>query len=131
MKLSILVLKLSVMVFTSKQLFIHPCCIRNIPIRSCLWSTTPPPSPQVTPLFLACRWNVDLKSKQCNAPISEAALLLLSKGADPNKVAIGGRKVGAVTPLYGAVSIGSIEVVRSLLERGARQDLDTGGGELG
>ena len=83
-------------------------------------SAVPPPPPQATPLYLACRFNH-----------SEAALLLLSKGADPNKVAIGGRKVGVVTPLYGAVSIGSIEVVRSLLERGARQDLDTGEGELG
>ena len=60
----------------------------------------------------------------------KAALLLLSKGADPNKAAK--ENDGHVyTPLYEAVSFGSIETVKTLLERGARQDLDTGGGELG
>ena len=80
----------------------------------------PPPSPpQATPLFLACF-----------AGHSKAALLLLSKVADPNKAAK--ENDGHVyTPLYEAVSFGSIEIVKTLLERGARQDLDTGGGELG
>ena len=62
--------------------------------------------------------------------------MLLSKGADPNKAA----KISSdgnvtapytATPLYYAVAHGSTEVVRSLLASGARQDLDTGGGELG
>ena len=35
------------------------------------------------------------------------------------------------TPLYVAAKIGSTEIVRILLERGARQDLDGGGGEIG
>ena len=60
---------------------------------------------------------------------SEAALLLLSKGADPNKAAKDDDG-NVETPLYGATYHGSTEVVRSLLERGARQDLDRGGGEL-
>ena len=65
---------------------------------------------------------------------SEAALLLLSKGADPNKAAKmkeNDGNVTVVTPLYYAIIHGSTEVVRSLLASGARQDLDTGGGELG
>ena len=102
-------------------------------------------------------------------PVSEAALLLLSKGANPNKVATkenmtiedrefppledgefskenmenmtmenGDAVVTVETPLFHAVVTsccdimmsGSTEVVRSLLESGARQDLDTGGEEL-
>ena len=129
----------------------------------------PPPSPQATPLFLACYWNIDLKAKQCMEPVSEAALLLLSKGANPNKAATienmtiedrefppledgefskenmenmtmenGDAVVTVETPLFHAVVTsccdimmsGSTEVVRSLLESGARQDLDTGGEEL-
>ena len=59
--------------------------------------------------------------------------MLLSKGADPNKAARYIDEDGYVhveTPLYMAAFHGSTEVVRSLLERGARQDLDRGGGEL-
>ena len=83
----------------------------------------PPPPPQVTPLFIACKEDH-----------SEAALLLLSKGADPNKAAKDDDG-DVITPLYMAVEIAieteSTEVVKSLLASGARQDLDTGGGELG
>ena len=61
----------------------------------------------------------------------KAALLLLSKGADPNKAA---RYVkddeDVITPLFMAAERGNTEVVRSLLASGARQDIDTGGGEL-
>ena len=79
----------------------------------------PPPSPpQATPLFLACWFGAD-----------KAALLLLSKGADPNKAAKHGDGE-VVTPLFVAAFMGHTEVVKSLLENGARQDLDTGGGEL-
>ena len=73
-------------------------------------SQTPP---QVTPLFLACgfqAWN--------------AALLLLSRGADPNKA--GRYSNGNVeTPLYWAACSNSTAVCRSLLANGAR--LDKGG----
>ena len=55
----------------------------------------------------------------------------LSKGADPNKAA---RYVkddeDVITPLFMAAERGNTEVVRSLLASGARQDIDTGGGEL-
>ena len=61
---------------------------------------------------------------------SEAALLLLSKGADPNKAAKDASDV-VTTPLFEAALWGYTEVVKSLLDNGARQDLDTGGGELG
>ena len=54
---------------------------------------------------------------------------LLERGADANK---GWRNsVTVKTPLRVAASQGHTEVVRSLLASGARQDLDTGGGELG
>ena len=56
--------------------------------------------------------------------------MLLSKGADPNKAAED-EDGHTVTPLYMASLHGSTEVVKSLLASGARQDLDTGGGELG
>ena len=59
----------------------------------------------------------------------KAALFLLSKGADPNKAAKDEDR-HVITPLYRASYHGSTEVVRSLLASGARQDLDTGGGEL-
>ena len=66
----------------------------------------------------------------CLLDHSEEAQLLLSKGADPNKAAKD--EYGTVsTPLNQAAYHGFTEVVKSLLERGARQDLDTGGGELG
>ena len=59
---------------------------------------------------------------------------LIASGADPNK----GYKstdldgdVSVNTPLSEAAEEGSIEIVKILLAMGARQDLDTGGGELG
>ena len=66
----------------------------------------------------------------CLLDHSEEAQLLLSKGADPNKAARDGDGE-VVTPLYHAAYLGLTEVVRSLLASGARQDLDSGGGELG
>ena len=66
-------------------------------------------------MFLACELGAD-----------KAALLLLGKGADPNKAAREG-DVHVITPLYLAAKTGSTKVVRSLLASGARQDLDTGG----
>ena len=75
-----------------------------------------PNSSQVTALYLAC-W--------CKA--ERLALLLLSRGADPNKVARD--ENGALTPLYMAVWDDLNELVRSLIASGARTDLDTGGGE--
>ena len=68
------------------------------------------PSIQVTPLFLACAsrsW--------------DSALLLLSKGADPNKTATD-KDGNVLTPLSLAITNGSIDVCRSLLESGAKQD---------
>ena len=68
----------------------------------------------MTLLYLACAFQA-----------WDLALLLLSKGADPNKAA--GRSYGSVyTPLYWAARYGSTEVCRSLLASGARQDI---GGE--
>ena len=58
---------------------------------------------------------------------------LLESKADPNK---GYRstdsdgEVHVTTPLYAAAEQESTEVVRILLANGARQDVDTGGGEL-
>ena len=83
------------------------------------------PSTQVTPLFLACAsrsW--------------DSALLLLSKGADPNKVARDryedededeDRRLR--TPLFYAAWFGNTKVCKCLLAKGARKDLD-GGGEV-
>ena len=72
--------------------------------------------PQVTPLWLAIRFAA-----------LDSALLLLSKGADPNKAAR--REDGDVfTPLHEAAWRGSTEVCRSLLASGAMQDI--GGGIL-
>ena len=65
-------------------------------------------------MFLACKFGYD-----------KAALLLLSKGADPNKAAKDddGDVQYVETPLYEAIQeaaeSGSTEVVRVLLERGA------------
>ena len=102
-------------------------------------SQQPSPPPQVTPLFLAC----NVGNPKVGA--DKAALLLLSKGADPNLAAkqtgflghldtwIPGYLDTWVTPLSQAVWRGSTEVVRSLLAAGKRPrlDLDTGGRELG
>ena len=132
----------------------------NIIVITKRWVSCPLYPLQATPLFLACY-----------VGNSEAALLLLSKGADPNKAAKddygdvttplfvaaqegysevvrslleskadpnkGYRstdsdgEVHVTTPLYAAAEQESTEVVRILLASGARQDLDTGGGELG
>ena len=70
-------------------------------------SQTPP---QVTPLYLACWFQV-----------WDSALLLLSRGADPNKAAKNYRDV--FTPLNWAAWFNSTAVCRSLLARGARLDL--------
>ena len=71
-------------------------------------SQTPP---QATPLFLACF---------CEA--WDSALLLLSRGADPNK-ARRGSNGDVLTPLFWAAYNGSTVVCRRLLESGARLDL--------
>ena len=70
----------------------------------------------MTPLNLACFFGAE-----------NEALLLLSRGADPNKLARW--KSGVSSPLCLAVLHGWTEVVRILLASGARTDLDTGGGE--
>ena len=70
----------------------------------------------MTPLYLACLFCAE-----------KLALLLLSRGANPNKLARG--ESGATSPLCLAVLHGWTEVVRILLASGARTDLDTGGGE--
>ena len=65
---------------------------------------------------------------------TEVVRSLLERGADPNEGMRKTDKDGNVTvetPLYKAAKEGFPEVVKILLERGARQDLDTGGGELG
>ena len=71
---------------------------------------------QVTPLLYACSiqaWDI--------------ALLLLSKGADTNKAAT--YEAGnEYTPLIFAIKYGSIDICRSLLESGARQDSGPFGG---
>ena len=89
-------------------------------------SQPPSPPPQVTPLFVAC----NVGNPKVGA--DKAALLLLSKGADPNKAAKQTRQgvTRQVTPLSQAVWRGSTKVVKSLLVSGAKQDLDTGRGEL-
>ena len=75
-----------------------------------VWSRLFSIHPQATPLFLAC---------MCKA--WDSALLLLSKGADPNKAARD--KDGDVrTPLLCAISEGSIDICKRLLESGASQD---------
>ena len=55
--------------------------------------------------------------------------VLLSKGGDPNKKMV--KCDGEMrTLLYFAASHGSIEDCKTLLAFGARQDIDTGGGEI-
>ena len=70
----------------------------------------------MTPLFLACFFRAETLT-----------LLLLSRDADPNKLARW--KSSVRSPLYEAVANNWTEMVRSLLASGARQDLDTAGGE--
>ena len=66
---------------------------------------------------------------------TEVVRSLLESKADPNKGFRITYEDGSVaileTPLYEAVEEGSTEIVKILLASGARQDLDTGGGELG
>ena len=77
-------------------------------VRQLLPSQIPP---QVTPLWLACYFFAE-----------ESALLLLNRGADPNKGAR--RSDGSVlTPLFWAAFHNLTAVCKSLLARGARLDL--------
>ena len=77
-------------------------------VRQLLPSQIPP---QVTPLWLACH---------CQG--EESVLLLLNRGADPNKGA--GWSDGSVqTPLWLAAFYNLTAVCKSLLARGARLDL--------
>ena len=74
--------------------------------------------PQVTPLWIAC-WFESW----------ELAVLLLSRGADPNRPAIYSKDgsdhaIHAITPLQ-LFPVGSLETVKELLKQGAR--LDRGG----
>ena len=67
-----------------------------------------------TPLWIAC-WFESW----------ESAVLLLSRGADPNRPAIDRRNGSLTTPLWLAADLGSLETVKELLRHGAR--LDRGG----
>ena len=69
--------------------------------------------PQVTPLWIAC-WFESW----------ESAVLLLSRGADPNLPSISS-KYALTTPIWLAAWRGSLETVKELLRHGAR--LDRGG----
>ena len=70
--------------------------------------------PQATSLLHACYYQA-----------WDIALLLLSKGADPNKTAM--KEDGdVVTPLFYAAKFASIDMCKSLLASGARQDIGLG-----
>ena len=56
---------------------------------------------------------------------NKAALLLLNKGADPNKAAKEVEDRNVITPLHYAIYRESTEVVSSLLERGADPNKET------
>ena len=58
----------------------------------------------------------------CYLEAWDAALLLLSRGADPNK-ATRTRDGDLVSPLYAAAWAGITAVCRNLLSSGARQDI--------
>ena len=76
-----------------------------------------------TPLYIAAMYEK-----------TEVVRSLLESKADPNERARSTDKDGVVdvtTPLYWAADGGYTEIVKILLASGARQDLDTGGGELG
>ena len=65
---------------------------------------------------------------------TEVVRSLLESKADPNegeRITFKDGDVTVKTPLYQAAWWGYPEVVKILLASGARQDLDTGGGELG
>ena len=72
--------------------------------------------PQATPLWIACHFES-----------WESAVLLLSRGADPNRPAISSEDGSdyAITPIWLAAWRGSLETVKELLKHGAR--LDRGG----
>lgn len=69
---------------------------------------------EATPLYLAC-WSKSW----------ESALLLLIKGADPNWSMKEKDGSTTLTPIWWAAFHGSVETVKELLNRGARQDLDS------
>ena len=70
--------------------------------------------PQATPLWIACHFES-----------WESAVLLLSKGADPNLPVICSTSGSLTTPIWLAAWRGSLETVQELLKHGAR--LDRGG----
>ena len=78
-----------------------------------------------TPLYVAANYGN-----------TEVVRSLLESKADPNEGERYTDKDGKKTmirknPLYAAAAGGNTEMVRILLASRARQDLDTGGGELG
>ena len=83
-----------------------------------------------TPLHFAC-----LKRKENNVENIEAVKILLEEGADPNKVSykkfyriygINTNKISGTgeTPLHKAAIMGNLEIVKYLLNHGAKQSLN-------